>query len=160
MTCTGLQLRETQMADTKSLAMLIQRQWIALSGLHQLVLEQQNCLGSDRIEMLLSLIARKQPLVEELQDISLRLQAYRDQSPEHRVWESPQERARCQAQAKQCEELHSEIVRLEAGALELMEQQRSAIASQLQDCRDSSFATTAYATQDLLSDGGLDLTNT
>ncbi len=148
------------MADTKSLAMLIQRQWTALSGLHQLVLEQQNCLGTDRIETLLSLIARKQPLVDELQDVSAQLQAYRVQSPEQRTWDSQEDRARCQAQAKRCEELHREIVRLEAGALELMERQRSAISSQLQDCRDSSVATTAYATQDLLSDGGLDLTNT
>jgi hypothetical protein len=150
-----------EMVDSGNLAKLIERQWNALTALHELAVEQQSCLGAEKAELLLSLIARKQPLVEELDQIRIALQPYREQDPELRQWPDGQSRKICQAMSTRCDELHQEVLRLENVALTQMELQRNAIAAQLQDCRDSTIATTAYATDSLLDDGGgLDLTST
>lgn len=145
--------------DTKKLAQLIQRQWTALSALRQLILQQSECLGADNVELLLSLLARKQPLLEELLQVQSELSVYRDQDAEQRQWSSAAERLACQALAAKCDEVHQEILRLENGALGELEIRRTAVAAQLQDCRDSTLANSAYSSEAFLESSSLDLTN-
>ena len=145
--------------DTQQLSALIERQWNILSALRVLAHQQVDCLGAEDGEMLLSMIARKQPLIEELLLIQSELTPFRDQDPEQRIWHDPASRERCQTMQESCEQLHQEIVRLESMALGELEMNRNAIAAQLQDCRDATLATSAYTADTVLTESSLDLTN-
>lgn len=145
--------------DTQQLSVLMERQLNVLSALRMLAMQQAGCLGADQVELLLSLIARKQPLIEEFLQIHAELKPFRDQDPEQRVWQNAKDRERCREQLEICNKLHQEIMRLESQALGELELNRNAIAAQLQDCRDATLASSAYLTDSILAEGSLDLTN-
>lgn len=145
--------------DTQQLSDLIERQLSILSALRLLAVQQADCLGADDGELLLSMIARKQPLIEELLQIQIELQPYRNEDPDQRVWSDSAARERCKAMVASCDQLHQEIVRLESQSLDELENNRNAVAAQLQDCRDASLATSAYTADTVLSQSSLDLTN-
>jgi len=145
--------------DTQQLSALMERQLNVLSALKMLAVQQAECLGADHVELLLSLIARKQPLIEEFLQIHAELKPFRDEDPDTRVWSDNKDRARCQELLESCNKLHQEIMRLESHALGELELNRNAIAAQLQDCRDATLASSAYLTDSILAESSLDLTN-
>lgn len=145
--------------NTQQLSALVERQLNVLSDLRMLAMQQAECLGADHVELLLSLIARKQPLIEEFLQIHAALKPFRDDDPEKRIWNNESERVRCREQLESCNRLHQEIVRLESHALGELELNRNAIAAQLQDCRDATVASSAYLTDSILAESTLDLTN-
>jgi hypothetical protein len=145
--------------DTQQLSALMERQLSVLSALKVLALQQTECLGADQVELLLSMIARKQPLIEEFLRIHSELKPFQDQDPDSRIWGNPSARTRCRELLESCHKLHQEIVRLESQALGELELNRNAIAAQLQDCRDATLASSAYLTDNILAESSLDLTN-
>ena len=145
--------------DTQQLSALIERQVNVLSALKMLTVQQTECLGADQVELLLSMIARTQPLIEEFLQIHSELKPFQDQDPDSRIWADTPARTRCRELLESCRKLHQEIVRLESQALGELELNRNAIAAQLQDCRDATLASTAYLTDTLLAESSLDLTN-
>jgi hypothetical protein len=153
----GKSVMET--TDTQHLSALIERQWSILSALRLLAVHQADCLGADHVELLLSMIARKQPLLDELLQIQTLLNPYRGQDPDLRIWSDAAERERCKAMLVSCDQLHQEIVRLESHALDELEVQRSAVAAQLQECRDATLASSAYTSETILAESSFDLTN-
>ncbi len=144
---------------TQQLSALMERQMTVLSALKLLAVQQTECLGTEHVELLLSLIARKQPLIEEFLLIHAELKQFRDQDPNNRIWSDATARTRCQDLLETCNKLHQEIVRLESQALGELELNRNAIAAQLQDCRDATLASSAYLTDTILAESSLDLTN-
>lgn len=145
--------------DTQQLSALMERQWNVLSAMKMLAVQQADCLGADQVELLLSLIARKQPLIEEFLQIHSLLKPFQAQDPEQRAWSDPKDRARCRDLLEGCSKVHQEIVSLESQALGELELNRNAIAAQLQECRDATLASTAYLTDTILAESSLDLTN-
>ena len=145
--------------DTQQLSALMERQFNVLSALRMLAVQQAECLGADHVELLLSLIARKQPLIDEFLQIHTELKPFRDEDPAQRVWNSENTRVRCRELMDNCNKLHQEMVRLESHALAELELNRNAIAAQLQDCRDATLASSAYLTDSILAESSLDLTN-
>jgi hypothetical protein len=145
--------------DTQQLSALMERQLNVLSALKMLAVQQAECLGADHVELLLSLIARKQPLIEEFLQIQTELKPFQDEDPDQRVWGDANDRTRCRELLEGCNRLHQEIVRLESHALGELELNRNAIAAQLQDCRDATVASSAYLTDSVLVESSLDLTN-
>ncbi len=145
--------------ETQQLSSLMERQLHVLSALKMLAIQQAECLGADHVELLLSLIARKQPLIDEFLEIHADLKPFREQDPEQRVWVDDSARVRCAQLSESCNKLHHEIMRLETQAIGELELNRNAIAAQLQDCRDATNASTAYLTESVLAEGSLDLTN-
>lgn len=144
--------------DTQQLSAVLERQLIVLSALKMLAVQQADCLGADHVELLLSLIARKQPLVEEFMQLHTMLKPFMDEDPETRVWSDAGARARCRELSENCNKLHQDIMRLESHALNELEINRNAIAAQLQDCRDGTVASSAYLTDSILAESSLDLT--
>jgi len=145
--------------DTQQLSAIMERQLNVLSALRMLAVQQAECLGADHVELLLSLIARKQPLIEEFLQIHAELKPFRDEDPDKRLWSDTKDRTRCRELLESCNKLHQEIVRLESHALVELELNRNAIAAQLQDCRDATLASSAYLTDSILAESSLDLTN-
>jgi hypothetical protein len=145
--------------DTQQLSALMERQMTVLSALKMLAVQQTECLGTDHVELLLSLIARKQPLIEEFLQIHSELKPFQDQDPDKRTWSDAKARTRCRELLESCHNLQQEIVRLESKALDELERNRNAIAAQLQDCRDATLASTAYLTDTILAESTFDLTN-
>ena len=148
-----------EMTDTQQLSALMERQLNVLSALKMLALQQTECLGADQVELLLSMIARKQPLIEEFLQIHSELKPFQDQAPDNRMWGDTPSRTRCRELLASCRKLHQEIVRLESQALGELELNRNAVAAQLQDCRDATLASSAYLTDTILAESSLDLTN-
>ncbi len=141
------------------LSQLIERQLEILSALLVLAQQQSGCLGVDDVEVLLSMLARKQPLLAELLELQSQLRPYRDVAPEQRTWQSAAQRESCQQIAEACAHTHQEILRLETSTLSELEQHRNAIAAQLQDGRDATLASTAYSAESMLDECSFDLTN-
>lgn len=145
--------------ETSELRKCLERQLEILSALLLLAQQQADCLGADDVEVLLSMLARKQPLLAELLELQEKLRPYREQDPEQRVWTSTAQREHCQQLVANCTQVHQEILRLEASTLTVLEQHRNAIAAQLQDGRDATLAHTAYSATSLLDESSFDLTN-
>lgn len=145
--------------ETQRISELFERQYELLAALHVLAQQQSECIGVDDVEVLLSLLARKQPLLEELLALQAELKIFREQDPDQRVWRSPSERQKCLETQCKCSQMHREIVQLESATLSAIESHRNAIAAQLQDGRDASLANTAYSTDSLLEESTFDLTN-
>ncbi len=154
-----MQTKTDTQQHTLQLSLLIERQWNILSALKLLAVQQHDCLGSDDGELLLSMIARKQPLIEELLQVQLQLVPYRDEDPDQRVWCDSASRERCKAMVVSCEQLHQEVLRLESQSLSELETSRNAVAAQLQDCRDATLASSAYTADAILNESSFDLTN-
>ncbi len=145
--------------NTQQLSALMERQLNVLTALKTLAVQQVECLGADHVELLLSLIARKQPLIDEFLQIHADLRPFQDQDPDKRVWIESKARTRCRELLDGCNKLQQEIMRLESHALDELELNRNAIAAQLQDCRDASLASSAYLTDSILTESSFDLTN-
>ncbi len=127
------------LAETEHLSELVERQLQILSSLKILATQQAECLGADDVELLLSLIARKQPLIEELLQIQMELTVFQGQDPEQRVWSDAAKRIRCKEMLASCEQIHQEIVCLESSALGELEAHRNAVAAtaaRLSRCND------------------------
>ena len=145
--------------ETQRLSELIERQFELMHALLLLAQQQSECLGTDDVEVLLSILARKQPLLEELLALQLDLKPFREQDPEQRIWSSLSSREHCQEKLLKCSQMYQQIVQIESTALSTLELHRNAIAAQLQDGRDATLANTAYSTEALLEESTLDLTN-
>jgi hypothetical protein len=145
--------------NTEELSSLLERQLEILSALLMLAQQQVDYLGADNVELLLSMLARKQPLINELLELQANLQPFREQDPEQREWVSEHKRAHCQQLVAQCTQMHQELLRLEAMMLSELELHRNAVAAQLQDGRDATLAHTAYSAEALLDESTFDLTS-
>ncbi len=145
--------------ETFELSKLMEQQFEILSALRMLAQQQSECLGVDDVEVLLSMLARKQPLLAELLELQAKLKPHREQAVAERRWQSTEQHEACQKLAASCSQMHQEILRMEAATLAELEQHRNAIAAQLQDGRDATLASTAYSAESLLDESSFDLTN-
>ena len=88
--------------DTDLLAALVAAKLKILELLAQLARKQLALADRGESTDLLKLLAAKQTVLSQLQHIERRLDPFRSQDPEARVWRSPADRQRCQEQAIRC----------------------------------------------------------
>jgi hypothetical protein len=146
-------------AYTDHLQTLLARKVHVLELLRDLARLQADANLSGESEVLLSFLARKQPLMDALADLQTELEAYRHDDPEARLWRAPDLRQQCRSDSERCQWLLAEIVLLERQTLDDLNQRRDAVASQLQNGRDASAAAAAYHSSDSILEGSLDLTS-
>ncbi len=144
---------------TDRLAELVLAKVQTLQQLCELAKQQASITQTSDATILLSFLARKQPLMDCLQDLQEELAEYQDDDPEQRVWRSPEDRKACQVASDRCQQLLSEIVLLEKQSLDEMSQRRDALAAQLQDASDANHAAHVYHSADALVESSLDLSN-
>ena len=132
------------MMTTSKLAALIDARLAVLVQLLALSRRQASVIDEDDLSALLTVLAGKQQLVNQLQLLDRQLAPYQQQSPDSRQWSSPAERTRCQQQAAQCETALREILAAEKQAEDQMTQRRDAVAQRLATIHQTSHAARGY----------------
>jgi hypothetical protein len=133
--------------STAHLAILIQQKHGCLLHLRDVGLRQRELIEQGDMSQLLRLLASKQQLIATLQRVEHELAPYRDEHPQTRLWPSPEDRARCAAQAAACRDLLDEIVRQERSNETLMTHRSKAVADRLQHVHAAARASGAYRAQ-------------
>ncbi len=144
---------------TARLRQLVDERLAILVSLRELAdVQMQQASDADAL-MLMNVLARKQPLMDELSRIQDELAVYALDDPETRTWRTTAARLECRTVAERCEQLLREILQLEQLAIEQLSQRRDAIAVQLQDGRDGRTAHAAYFTNTMPDQSALDLSS-
>lgn len=147
--------------STDRLFELIETKLHLLTQMQEMTLEQSEMVVRHDMTGLMTLLSRKQSLMDSLQQIQSQLVPFQSQDPELRAWSHPDRRKTCQAMVKRCDELIQFLVVQENRSLDQMSVQRDAVAAQLQQNFDASQIEHAYHTTDQeppTSDGLLSLT--
>ncbi len=144
---------------TDRLAELMLAKVQTLEQLCELSRQQAIITQSGDATILLSFLARKQPLMERLQEVQDWLAEYQEDDPESRVWRSSELRSACRSASERCQHLLAEIVLLEKQSLDEMSERRDALAAQLQDTGEARHAAEVYHSADALAESSFDLSN-
>lgn len=130
--------------ETDLLARLIDAKHGVLVQLRQLALRQQEWIAQGDMSRLMSLLAAKQQLLGQLQQVEQGIDPFRAQDPDRRPWRSPQDRNRCRDTAAKCEAMLAEIMDLERKSESELVQRRDLAAVRLQGLHQADRATQAY----------------
>ncbi|MCI0359252.1 MAG: hypothetical protein L0211_12300 [Planctomycetaceae bacterium] len=131
--------------DTDLLAALVAARLKILELLVQLAREQLVLADRGATSQLLKLLAAKQAVLAQLRAVQSRLDPFQLQDPEARLWRSPADRQRCQQEARRCEELLAESMRLEQQSELAMVHRRDRAAGVLAGAASATEAHAAYA---------------
>jgi flagellar biosynthesis/type III secretory pathway chaperone len=130
--------------DTDVLAELIDQKYEVLSLLRQLARAQVTIIQDSDMTRLMKLLATKQNLLNQLQDLERQLDPYRDQDPDSRQWRSPEHRQQTRDMATRCESLLNELMLIEKQCEGDLVVRRDAASTQLQGVHNVTQATNAY----------------
>lgn len=147
--------RSTQYTDL--LLECIQQRLELARNLRQLNHAQAAVASSGETDALLSILSRKQSLLESLNALQQRMLPYQDDIPQDRVWATTEHRLRCQEMAAEGGRILAEAMQLEQNTLEEFTARREAIAAQLRDGSDAISARNAYAANDQITGSVLDI---
>jgi hypothetical protein len=145
--------------DTDRLSQLIDAKLAVLMKLLELAQRQMAAVEDSDLSILLRLLAGKQQLVDQLQQLDGALAPYQQQDPESRRWASPEQRVRCRQQAQRCEAVLREILVVEQQAEAAVQQQRAATAQRLATMQHAAQAQRAYVTSPAVVSSSLDLSS-
>ncbi len=145
--------------ETDLLAELIGKKLAILEQLRDLSRRQSDLIADDEIQRLLSLLSAKQTLLAELQKLQKRLDPFRKQDPDARVWRSPADRERCRQLAERCETLLGEIMLVEKQSEAEMARRRDDAVARLRGAHSSAEATRAYINAPIPSRSLFDLSS-
>lgn len=132
-------------ANTQQLAQLIAAKHDVLTQVRQLARRQVELVEEGDVGKLLGLLAAKQGLMLQLQDLERELDPFRRQDPDSRRWPSAEDRQRTRELATRCESLLSEIMVMEKNCETNMIQRRDAAASRLAGVGRAAEAAQAYS---------------
>ena len=133
------------MNETKELADLVQRKLTILTLLARLGKQQLALIDGGDMTLLMKLLSAKQTLLTQLQELERRLDPFRADDPEARIWASDDARAECQRQATECNQRLTEVMELEQQAEKQMVLRRDGVAARLQGVHCAAEASHAYA---------------
>ncbi|RMF40902.1 MAG: hypothetical protein D6753_10720 [Planctomycetota bacterium] len=151
------EIDRSTVAYTDALAELVQQrleilqQWVALQSAWD---EAQ--VGQP--DGMMSLLAKRQALLDALLATEERLVPYREDDPETRRWRSPDARRACREKLEAGQRLLRSIVDGDQRLIERLSAARDAVAGQLQQTADVSHVQRAYSASEGLELGTLDIT--
>jgi flagellar biosynthesis/type III secretory pathway chaperone len=137
------------MQSTEQLAELITRKHQVLVQLCAVGTRQMDLVVNGETALLLKLLAAKQSLISALKNLERELAPFHEEAPAQRKWPSPEARAACAQQARECNEMLQTIVAMEQMGAEKMTIRRNEIASQLQQVHTAAQVRSAYESQRL-----------
>lgn len=121
----------TPSLSTERLFELFETKLHLLNQMQSMAIEQDELVGQHDMSGLMSLLSRKQQLMESLQSVQNELLQYQHEDPEKRTWVTPARRLECQKMVRQCEALVQKLILQENRSLDHMNLQRDAVQSQL-----------------------------
>jgi hypothetical protein len=134
--------------DTALLATLVHRKRECLAQLAGLVRRQQVLIEAEEMAHLLDVLAAKQRLLRDLEQIERELAPFRNQQPNERPWPTPEDRRRCAEELDECQRLLKEIVAQEQRSETELSRRRDQTAERLQGTHRARDARTAYTAGD------------
>ena len=147
----------TAFENTDRLAALVGSKLELLTLLVRLAQQQLALIEAGDMSMLMKLLAAKQTLLTQLTELERKLDPYRADDPDARVWRSPQARAECQQQSELAAQNLSELMALEKQGEGRMVRRRDEAAARLQGVHSAAEASHAYAASPAAPNSGLDL---
>ena len=141
----NLERTVTESLPTERLFALMETKLRLLEHLHVLAQEQSEIAARRDMQEWMSLLARKQSVVERLLKLQAEFAPFADQDPETRPWNSHQRRRECQDLQARCEQRVQELLVLENRAIEDLASQRELLGSHLQQTADALRLTRAYS---------------
>ena len=145
------------MLETDLLGDLIQRKRSCLVQLRDMGEKQLALVRDGDITHLLELLAAKQHVLTQLQQVERQLGRFRGQDPQQRHWRTPQKRQECAGDLAECERLLAQIVTQEKQSEQELIRRRDDAAAQLAGAHWASHARGAYLAQPQNGAGQLDL---
>ncbi len=143
--------------ETDLLSDLIQRKRSCLVQLRDMGGKQIELVREGNITDLLELLAAKQHVLIQLQQVERQLDRFRGEDPQKRHWRTPQERQECAGGLAECERLLAQIVVQEKQSEQELIRRRDEAAAQLAGVHTASQARGAYLAQARAGAGELDI---
>jgi hypothetical protein len=140
-------LAAVKQLETETLAGIVQAKLALAELLERLAARQLDLAQQGELTDLIKLLAAKQTVLGQLSQIERQLDHFRSQDPESRAWRSPADRHRCQQQARRCDELLAETMRLEKEGEVALALRRNRAAELLAQTSAAGEAQAAYAQQ-------------
>lgn len=141
----------TETLSTDLLFELCDKRLQILQELHMQTLAQLEQARGGEAEELLTMLSRKQWLLDELAAVHEQIRPFQDQDPESRTWSEPNKRKECQEIADQGQALLAELLEMERLSIEAMNQRRLTVSRELQLHTDSMTVRSAYGNQEIES---------
>jgi hypothetical protein len=129
---------------TDILAELVEKKHDLLVQLRDVGLRQMELIDGADITQLLKLLSSKQRLLVALQDVERRLNPFRRENPDDRIWRTPADRARCADLANRSEALLAEVVEQEKRSEAQLCVHRDRVAEELEGAHRAAEAASAY----------------
>lgn len=148
---------DAQPLDTLLLADLVGRKFNCLAQLFALGRQQTELIGAGDMSQLLNVLAAKQRLLADLQQLERRLDPFRGQSADQRQWPGEAQRQQCADQIARSEQLFRAILAQEQQAEDALRERRDQTAERLHTAHSATQARSAYSSNFLPSCGQLDL---
>jgi len=145
--------------ETDRLADLIQRKLRCLERLSEMGGKQLEIVSKGSMAALLDVLAAKQRVLNELQQVERALDPFRRQDPPRRTWRSPEKRRQCAAMIDACEELLSRIVAQEKRSEHDLIVRRDEAADKLQKAHVAGRARQAYTERTTAGPSRIDLSS-
>jgi hypothetical protein len=143
--------------ETDLLGDLIRRKRSCLVQLRHMGTKQLELVRAGNITDLLELLAAKQHVLIQLQQVERQLDRFRGGDPQQRRWRTPEARQECAADLAECEGLLAEIMVQEKQSEQELVQRRDEAAARLAGVHTASQARSAYLAQPQIAAGQLNL---
>jgi hypothetical protein len=143
--------------ETDLLSDLMRRKRSSLVQLRDMGGRQLELIQKGNITDLLELLAAKQHVLIQLQQVEQQLGRFRGEDPKKRRWRTPEMRQACAADLAESERLLAEIVAQEKQSERQLIRRRDEAAERLAGVHTASQARTAYLAQPGVGPGQLNL---
>jgi hypothetical protein len=147
--------------DGNELSRLIARRAKNLRELLDISDRQMAAIRAGRMSELMRLLSDKQTPLNRLAEVATSIRGAADDDPATRKWESEQARVLCRQQQEECEQMHLELLAIEAECETALKNSRTSIQQKIDRVDAGRQAATGYADSDAppTSGGQLDLSS-
>ena len=129
------------------LADLIDSRWSTLNTLLELGRRQTESIRAGRMSDLMRILSEKQGPLNQLSEIADSLRDAAQDDPSQRSWDNEAKRQDCRLRQEQCDQMHTELLAIEAASESALQENRSAIQRDIDQLNASHQAASHYAPQ-------------
>ena len=143
--------------DAEQLSDLIEQRFQTLDELLKLGRLQSEAIEGGRMTELMRVLSQKQEPLNRLTEIAQLLRPAAMDDPGLRVWTSESARLACRRQQEQCDQMHLELLAMEAACESMLQDNRATIQQEIEGLHASHQAAVHYAPNPTLATSGRQL---
>lgn len=146
--------------DGRELLELVELRWDALQELLEISNQQNDAIQAGHMTELMQLLSRKQKPLNHLLELADKIGAAVGDDPEARIWDAQSSRDRCRKLQGECEQMHLELLAIEAESESALVESRNHIQGELQRVDAAHQAANSYSrSMDTQTGAQLDLSS-